>query len=78
MAAENDERRALRAAVAALPGDLQRYLSLRYGGDRILSQKDAGRVLGWSQAKACRREQVVLRTCRAVLDGAEAKRERTV
>jgi len=64
-----DALRAVRAAVAALPDDLQRYLMVRFGGDRKRSQGEAGKALGWSQTWASRRERVALERCKDALIG---------
>ncbi len=66
---EKEEQVAVRAAVATLPYELQRYLMARYGGDRKLTQGEAGRAVGWSQTWASRRERDALEMCRDAMAG---------
>lgn len=66
-AARDAVRAAVRSAVATLPTEVQRYLWVRFGGERRLSQTEAARPFGWSQSWASRQERTALKQCRAVL-----------
>lgn len=59
--------RAMHAAVATLPEELQRYLEIRFGGDQKVPQVEAGKVFGWSQMTTSRRERAALEACRAAM-----------
>jgi RNA polymerase sporulation-specific sigma factor len=64
--ADADELRTLRAALDALPDDLRQFAALRFEGEGM-TQVAAGKVMGWSQMTANRRNQVILARCRAAL-----------
>jgi RNA polymerase sporulation-specific sigma factor len=60
-------RRAVRGAVAGLPEPMKRVIWLRYGGWRVLSQREVAAILGCGTMTVSRREHEALRQCRAAI-----------